>query len=186
MSGAPHGFYAAVECLHAKARFAYPHRSVVTEPQQARGAVLTCPGSAPRPIGGSFELQPGELAGSAVVNWTSETFTKRGLTRHESVGMRNLADVPVGVVVGAVCTSLPIAIEQEPTTVLPGKVGGFFMRCPPGHAAIDGGFFGTDLSNSSELTLADFYRTRFRFWAVAARNLGNDPVHWVAGVVCLG
>jgi hypothetical protein len=59
------------------------------------------------------------------------------------------------------------------------------MRCPGGHAAIGGGFFGTDLRNSSEITLGDFYRTDSRFWTVAARNLGNDPVQWVATAVCL-
>ncbi len=185
LSGAPHGFYAAVECLRANARFAYPQQSVVAGPQQARGAVLTCPSWAPTPIGGSFRLQHGALAGSAVVNWTSETFTERGLTRHESVGMRNLTNAPVGVVVGAVCASLRIGIEQEQTTVPAGKLDGFHMRCPSGQTAIDGGFFGTDLRNSSEITLGDFYRTGSRFWTVAARNLGSDPVHWAAGVVCL-
>lgn len=185
LSAAPHGFYAAVECLRANARFAYPQRTVVAGPQQARGAFLTCPNWAPAPIGGSFRLQPGALPGSAVVNWTSETFTKRGLTHHESVGMRNLTDAPVGFVVGSVCASVRIGIVQAKTTVPGGQLDGFHMRCPRGHAAIGGGFFGTALRNSSEITLGDFYRADSRFWTVAARNLGSDPVQWVAGVVCL-
>lgn len=185
LSGAPHGFYAAVECLRANARFAYPQQTVVAGPQQARGAAVTCPNWAPAPIGGSFRLQPGTLAGSAVINWVSETFTRRGLTHHESVGMRNLTDVPVGFVVGAVCTSLRIGIVQERTTVPAGQLDGFHLRCPRGHVAISGGFFGTQLRNSSEITLGDFYRTDSRFWTVAARNLGSDPVQWTAGVVCL-
>jgi hypothetical protein len=185
LSAAPHGYYAAAECLRANARFAYPQRSVVAGPQEARGAFVTCPAWAPAPIGGSFTLQPGARAGSAVVNWTSEIFTKRGITRHESVGMRNLTDAPVGFVVGAVCTSLRIGVVQDRTTVPPGKLDGFHMRCPRGHPAIGGGFFGIDLRNSSEITLGDFYRADARFWTVAVRDFGSDAVPWVAGVVCL-
>jgi hypothetical protein len=185
LSAAPHGAYTAVECLRGKLRFAYPQRSVVTGPEQARGADVTCPASAPVPIGGSFKLESGTPAGSAVVNWMMEGLSKRGVTRQESVGMRNLTAGPVGVVVGAVCANLPIQIASDETTVRPGQVGGFFMRCPGKELAVGGGFFGTDSRTFGEITLSDFFAANARGWAIAARNLGHDPAPFVAAVVCL-
>jgi cytochrome c1 len=99
--------------------------------------------------------------------------------------MRNLTDVPVGLVVGAVCANLRVAVFQQGVTVQPGQLDGFYMRCPGTEPAIGGGFFGTDPHTFSEITLGDFYRRSSHAWTVAARDFGNDPVHWMAGVVCL-
>jgi hypothetical protein len=116
----------------------------------------------------------------------SETFNTRGqLTRRESMGMRNVTNVPVGFVVRAVCSNVSIRVRQAKTTVAPNGSGGFHLLCPRGERAIGGGFFGTDLGNSGQLALADFYRTGSRIWTVAAKNLGNSQVPWVAGEVCL-
>jgi hypothetical protein len=99
--------------------------------------------------------------------------------------MRNLTNVPVGSVVGAVCSNVSIRVRQVSSLAPPNQSDGFHLPCPRGQLAIGGGFFGTDVANSGDLALGDFYRTGSRIWTVAVRNLGNGQVPWVAGIVCL-
>jgi hypothetical protein len=115
----------------------------------------------------------------------SETFNRGRLARKDSVGMRNLTNVPVGFVDGAVCSNMRIGIGQQATTVASNRLDGFHLKCPIGQLAIGGAFFGTDIRNYNHITLGDFYRTGSRTWTVAARNFGQDQVRWVAGEVCL-
>jgi hypothetical protein len=182
----PRGFGAGVVCVSARARFAYPRASIVAQPQQANGIRLRCPRSAPSSIGSSFELQPGAAAGSALVNFMSQTYNKKGPDGGEDGGMRNLTDVPVGFLVGSVCSSLPIHPHQATGTVPPQKTDGFTFRCPRGQFAVSGSFFGPDASNSGAVVLDGSFAIGLRKWSIDVKNLASQPVPYVAGDVCVG
>lgn len=184
-SDKPQGFYVAVVCLGAAAKFSYPRTSLVANPQKPVGDLIQCPRSAPTPIASIFQLQPGSQRGGAIVAATSQSYNKKGVVNAQLGAMTNLTDQPIGVTIGAVCSSLRVTTSLARATVSPGKVDGFTFQCRRGEFAVGGGFFASKSVISPDLTLVDSFQDPGRRWAVGVKDLGTAPIRYVAVNVCV-
>lgn len=186
VSDKPYGFYAAVVCLAADAKFSYPRETLVAEPQKPVGDLIKCPRSAPTPIASVFQLQPGSPQGGAIAAAMSQTYNRRGVANAQLGAMTNLTDQPIGVTIGAVCSSLRVTTQQASATVSPGKVDGFTFRCRRGEFAVGGAFFPNKAGLFPDLALVDSFQDPGRRWAVGVKDLGTAPIRYVVADVCVG
>jgi hypothetical protein len=185
LSAQPQSFGAAVICVAADTRFAYPRTTVVVGPHEHFGTQLQCPRFAPTPISSTFEPEPGARLGSAVVNWMSQTYTKtKQFTGKQSGGMLNLTGVRTRVWVGAVCSGLAITVRQASAAVSSQGANGFTFTCRPGQLAIGGVFFPARPSDYAALALDEMFRVSPSQWEVDVRNLATHPIRFTAGDVC--
>ena len=100
--------------------------------------------------------------------------------------MTNLTDQPIGVTIGAVCSSLRVTTQQASATVSPGKVDGFTFRCRRGEFAVGGAFFPNKAGLFPDLALVDSFQDPGRRWAVGVKDLGTAPIRYVVADVCVG
>jgi hypothetical protein len=100
--------------------------------------------------------------------------------------MTNLTDQPIGVSIGAVCSSLRVSTTQARATVSPGRVDGFTFTCRRGQLAVGGAFFPNRAGVFPDLALVHSFRASGRRWTIGVRNLGTAPVPYVVADVCVG
>jgi hypothetical protein len=183
------GYYAGVSCVGAPgARFAAVRSTAVIDAQRDGGDFVTCPRSAPSPLSSTFQLQPGAAPGSLAVDQMLYGVDGRGRPDHSQFGgMRNLTDTPVGVVVGASCTSLPTHSPEFSSTVQPGVEDGFYSSCPHrGEFAVSGQFSAIRTSDGGAIALDGFGGRQKGQWIVGARNLTSRAIPYFGGPVCIG
>jgi hypothetical protein len=76
---------------------------------------------------------------------------------------------------------------EDSSVVQPGKVDGFYYRCPKKAPHAVSGYFGPEGTlEAGQIVLADSFPSGkgHRNWDVGVRNLSNQPQRYFVGVVC--
>jgi hypothetical protein len=181
----PQGYYAAIVCVRANARFAYPRTTFVVTPNGGmfNNFSVRCPRKAPHSINTYFGTQSAADSGSVLLS------DNQGAPLPDAT-VDDVSNQPVAMFGGAVCTNLRRALPRTSVeSVGSGMADGWIMTCPPqAPFAVSGWFlvYGalSDLG-SIEVTQSALI-TNFHKWLLDFNNVSGHAIRYVAGAVCVG
>jgi hypothetical protein len=184
LSDQPQGYVAGVICLRARAKFAYPRTSYVVQPQGADGSSVSCPSAASHSLSAYFNVQsPADLGKALLDNFGTDN---RGKHEFGVAGVKSSSGTPVGMIGGAVCTSLQTRFYGFDSTVAPGANDGQSSICPRNAPVAVGGFaFAKTASDDGALLVAGMGNIGRKGYA-GVRNLTDHAVPYSAGALCVG
>jgi hypothetical protein len=183
----PQGYVAAIDCVRAKAAFAYPGVTAVVTTSNQNGVASFCPATAPHALGAYFGPQSNADLGNTLLS--DNGAVPEGKRQGAYATLDDVSNVPIGVFGGASCTSLHANGAQTPfKSVAPG-VGAFWaFACPhktpfavggllfPKHSSDDGAIAPTE----------SFSSQNGHKWFIALMNLSDHNVDYSAGARCIG